>query len=1229
MADPYAGGEILYAPARRNDPYAGGEIIGAPLFQQMAPEVVKSISDSIISGFEDSGFTRLMRGGKGPSKELPADAPWYYRAGRGVGSLGGDFIPSVAGAIAATPTGPIGMMAAGMAAPMALREAVVQAYSGSHAADINGVLEIGKAAFKEGTKGAIIGAATGGVGRALAPALGATVKGATVLTAAEIGTMTTVSSALEGKVPTWQDFMDNAILLGGVKAAVGTSKTLLRVWAETGRTPEQVRGDAARDPKLAEDLLRRNETVGEKWTATEAEAQGYTVKAYRGVDLDKPFNDTGTAWFSTSKDVAEAYAREVWSYDNPGVLEVRINPRDLARYDIRKLTVEESIRLGGDGDALAPQALGIYINADDSPIHGARHTTIHTPVENVWMPGKGVLRGASKLPAAYEPVALDQRIQAALAQDPRPEIVSKILTDPNWKPTADQPPPVKTDYLTDRASLAGVAGEVQRVYAKEIEAATRGTRSNQATLAEAMEIYGKGIEPKKIGTAAAAEEVMARAMIAKSAKIEALRAEEAHLANPADVSAQLKWLHSIEVIAATERDFRAVQAEWGRAGQAMRRIKYDPNFLPEVTAILDKYQSGKTPIGELMVAFRALNDPHKQAAFARELAKPATTFEKFTAAWRAGIFSGPLTWQANILGNTGKWAMDVIEKPVAALFEAGLSKDPLTMTQFKARALSPWVGLQLAVMDGMKQVGETNRLIEQHGVRKGLSLAKEAYDARTSGFESKVDVHGETLRTDAPSAIERAAAHFKNFSFGALKLQDLPFRTVGERMKAYEMAVDRVTKETDLHPSTSEWKAAVMKFVEDPTFGLSEKKAFEVRAAIEKAGDAQVFSEALGPKMAQASAAISGTPLELLFPARKTPVNLLSWAAQHTPILNFLSPRWNADFAAGGAQRAQALARVTVGGVLAGTAFMLADQGLFTGGNLADPEANAAKEGAREQKYSIKTPDGEYLSIARFEPIAKPIMLIADLVEIAKSPNLKEEDRGKAIALMTLALANSTISTTYLSGLSSFFRAALEPGRWGEILMESYATTLVPKIIGQPTTMADPYKREVDGVFDAIQSQIPFLREQLVAKRDVWGAQVENERVFGFMPIQSTKASEDKVKTEASRLYLGIVRAPEYVYEKSPLKPSEERTKLTTEQRSVMQEVSGGFALEVLSGIVNQPGWDKLPDFAQRDIYRNVLKQAKAVGAYKALPADSPERAARRERVWNEMRRQIGEAESR
>jgi hypothetical protein len=124
-------------------------------------------------------------------------------------------------------------------------------------------------------------------------------------------------------------------------------------------------------------------------TEDEARAQGFTLKAYRGVSLSKPFNDTGTTWLSTSREVAEAYAEEVMGYDDPGVIEVMVAPDDLPRHDASRLTDEQ--RAAMDADSFGnPQAIGIYDKSDDHPLGSSqRATVIHAPREAVFIIADG------------------------------------------------------------------------------------------------------------------------------------------------------------------------------------------------------------------------------------------------------------------------------------------------------------------------------------------------------------------------------------------------------------------------------------------------------------------------------------------------------------------------------------------------------------------------------------------------------------------------------------------------------------------------------------------------------------------------------------------------------------------------------------------------------------------------------------------------------------------------
>lgn len=151
------------------------------------------------------------------------------------------------------------------------------------------------------------------------------------------------------------------------------------------------RGYVTRSQETAQQAIDRamlafSRSPGDAQTMTEEQARqnGFTLKAYRGISKSKPFNDSGTTWLTTSREVAEAYAEEVMGYDDPGVLEVMVKPDGLPRHDASRLTDEQREAFGAD-EFGNPQAMGIYDRSDDHPLGGSRGnvTVIHAPRDAV------------------------------------------------------------------------------------------------------------------------------------------------------------------------------------------------------------------------------------------------------------------------------------------------------------------------------------------------------------------------------------------------------------------------------------------------------------------------------------------------------------------------------------------------------------------------------------------------------------------------------------------------------------------------------------------------------------------------------------------------------------------------------------------------------------------------------------------------------------------------------
>lgn len=1078
-------GFVVDAPA-----YTGAEpfyVGGAPDPRQMNTAV-----EHFIGGLKASSGGLAARG-KLAEEKMGEDAPWYHRAAYGLGGIVGDLPAMVAGGVAggiggaavSGPAAPIGGLigagAGSFAAPMALREALMEAYNVGHAVSWQDASSIALAALKGGTKGAVIGAVTGGagavvgrtLGSALAPAVGQTMTGTAVnrvvggsMLASELATLTAASAAVEGHMPTAQDFLDNAILLGGMKAAGHTAKALRNVFAETGKPPGEVLSDALGDPKLKAEL-------------------------------------------------------------------------------------------------------------EKAPVKG------ETPA----------------LPPSYAPLALEQRIQASLNKDARPADVAAIITDLNKPLELGKPPiqdAVRLEYVVGPEEYKGLLRLMADKYGPEIENQRRGTRTHEATIAEARDLAGLGLAPTKIGDTANAAEMLLRTSIVRAATIDvATKAKEIAALEKSQVTPlmTLELNAAIERLSHVQREANGLAAEWGRAGEILRAVKRDPTLLGDVKGYLDLVKR-RGDTHDLATLLSAYKDPAQHLRFADEYVK-ATTLEKVIYAWKAGTLSGILSTGANLFGNVGKMVTDLVEAPISAskfALDKAAEGDPLKMVQYRARAFAPLTGIQMGFMDGLKHAWE---VLKQQG-----------------DHLERLDIQR------SPISTETIAGKAVNMPYRVLAAQDALFRTMAERSQSHVDAVDRAVKE-GFAPGTREYREAVVNYTDKPTFGLTEQAALAAEKRIADFEAEAVFSERLGPVSEKLSNAIAGTWAEFVVPYRRTPINLFSWAAQHIPGLNLLSGRWRDDYAAGGERQARAVARIVVGTAASATFFSLAEQGMITGSGLFDKEMGGTKRAAGWQANSFLI-DGKYYSYARIEPIAKLVATAADLVELQKTA-VSKEDKAKIGVMSMLLFGNATISSTYLSGLSSVLHGVTDPNRYAENLMESYASSLVPKIVGQTVGMTDPYKREVEGIVDAIQSQLPYFREKLLPKRDVWGEKVLNDRALEILPVAVTEASKDKVRTEAVRLAVAIADAPKEIAISGPFDKKSQSIELTPGERDIFRTVRGEEAMKYLVNIVNAPHWDQIPMYAQAAIYRDVLRGASETAAFKAMAPNDPRRIAKQEALVNKI----------
>lgn len=265
----------------------------AGAFSDLVPrrEPAGGVWDALVAGGQRSGTGLFVRG-KLPDVVLdPHHAKWYENAISSASEIASDLPQAIAGAVAGTAAGGaigtaiapgpgtatgavLGGGAGMMAVPAAIRESLTRAYQTGEADSSTdwltrtGIMIKGMAeadVLKATGKAALVGAATMGAGKVAAP-LGAIAKAG-----AEIGTMTVAPAALEGKLPEPQDFVNAAIVVGGMKVAGHVAGKLVNVYSKTGIEPERVVADSKTDKTIAEDLKAPSKDIPRAYQSIAAE----------------------------------------------------------------------------------------------------------------------------------------------------------------------------------------------------------------------------------------------------------------------------------------------------------------------------------------------------------------------------------------------------------------------------------------------------------------------------------------------------------------------------------------------------------------------------------------------------------------------------------------------------------------------------------------------------------------------------------------------------------------------------------------------------------------------------------------------------------------------------------------------------------------------------------------------------------------------------------------------
>lgn len=659
----------------------------------------------------------------------------------------------------------------------------------------------------------------------------------------------------------------------------------------------------------------------------------------------------------------------------------------------------------------------------------------------------------------------------------------------------------------------------------------------------------------------------------------------------ATVREQLEYLGSIERARMIQAEFLGERASVARA---LNALKDSTEGTGEIGRMLEAIglgddavlqQAARTPaeeqaylkaqLDQILLAYKGrtvldIAKLHKEIGtlkgtfkLAKEVEK-ATTWEQIIEGWRSGLLSGPVTHTTNLFG-TG--AFHFMRAPV----------DALASVIGMARGASPGMGES----DRASMSEAVARLTGMMGgIQDGLKIAYHTFN-----------LDDPTGKTEAyRTAIPGRAGELIRIPLRLMGAEDALVSTMYRRGELHTLAIRQAFDE-QMNPSTREFADRVTQLLDHPTP--------EMEAIADAASTRMTFNMPLGEKGVALQGFVNKWNLQWMLPFIRTPINIAKELLRMSPFAPAIA-EWRADFARGGVARDRALAEITAGTAVMAATMAAAFAGNISGNGSPDPGKNRAKVGVW-QPYSVLVGDTWY-EYARIQPTGTLMGMAADMSLIWDQ--MTGEEKDKTPKLLAAAFANAITNQTFLAGITNVVNATSDPVRFGPRFLQQFAGSLVPNVIGQPTTMADPVVREVNSMLEAIQARIPGLRQDLLPKVDWLGDPVlTKERLGLVMPVREQKVSEDKVRLEADRLELSMAAAPKKTHiGKGTGKLGD--VELTPQEKNVFATVGGQFAHKILENIVNAPGYDEMPDLVKRQIFGKVLAASHRVAAVAALPPE-------------------------
>lgn len=759
------------------------------------------------------------------------------------------------------------------------------------------------------------------------------------------------------------------------------------------------------------------------------------------------------------------------------------------------------------------------------------------------------------------------RAKAAAEEAPKPDL--SIIGDPDTDAlvlrktrhamgkTEDISPDDITKAAPDEADLSvsinwaniNTADDVKNVMqnfaeitAADLHNAKRKTRSLTATAeaAERLDAWDVLIKRRK-GDALNAEQITAVRNLWTSAGEKLTEVAYAAKTNPS--TANLYALRKMEAVYhLIQREAVGATAEAGRALGALRiSAKSNAMRMQQMKSMLDG-MGGEGVAKEIASSIANLVESGNYAGLEKFMMK--STWARTTAAVKQtyimGLLSAPPTHIANALGGLSMGLMNAVERQVGR----GISRSLGTKGGVEQGEA---VALLAGQIEGMKDALR----ISAKGARALAQSAKFAAEGAPGPaadvLRQSADEFGTVFKSAATGKTGYGVDKIEDGRVGALSAEAWNVAensTVGRALNLIDAATTapgRVLGSTDEFFKTVAYRAEVhaqarRQAVQELRAGRIPPDALPARIAelIEnppehiklegvKSAAYATFTNTEDNVARRFAKGVSDVPIlgTLLMPFKNTPPNIFLAGLERTPLAPLVG-NWKADIAAGGARRDLALARMATGSTMIAVAMDMAMIGNVTGSGPSDPQEreNLVRQGW--QPYSVKVGD-KWVAYNRLEPVGTTFSLGADLVDAYRNATADEADLELAARSAMLAVANATISKTYMSGMASFIEAVSDPQRYGQSWAAKIAGSMVPSGVAAIARAEDPSMRAASDMVDGVLRRSPWHNQDLPKVYDIWGRERKYSSPMGgawdfLSPIRVSEDKAEPIDNELERL---------------------------------------------------------------------------------------------------------------